>query len=91
MTTQNEQHSLDSQVLTFWQPAATEAFTNLCQSEGLNPVRLRRLIDSYIGTNRKPSRQELIEALKHRPRIQERATILNSVTKKLNVFLETYS
>jgi hypothetical protein len=63
---------------------------HLCQSEGLNPVRLRRLVDNYIDAKRKPSRQELIDALKHRPRIQERAIILNSVTKKLNIFLETY-
>lgn len=91
MTIQSEQHPLNLQSSTFWQPEAIKAFASLCQSEGLNPVRLRRLIDNYIDTKRKPSRQELIDALKHRPRIQERATILSSVTKKLNVFIETFN
>lgn len=90
MTKDSHQDSPAPQTLPFWQPDVVEAFMNLCQSEGLNPVRSRRLVDSYIDTKRKPSRQELIDALKHRPRIQERAIILNSVTKKLNIFLETY-
>ena len=90
MTTSSHQDSLTPQTLPLWQPDVIDVFMNLCQSEGLNPVRLRRLVDSYIDTKRKPSRQELIDALKHRPRIQERAVILNSVTKKLNIFLETY-
>lgn len=90
MTLQPDQHQPDSQTSTFWQPDVIKSFGDLCQSEGLNPVRLRRLIDSYIVIKRKPSRQELIDALKHRPRIQERATVLSAVTKKLNVFIETY-
>lgn len=86
MTTQPEQHES-----TPWPPATLKAFTDLCQSEGLNPVRLRKLVDRYAETKRKPSRQELIDALKHRPRIQVRATILSLVTKKLNVFIETFA
>lgn len=86
MTTQPEQHKS-----TFWSPAALKALADLCQSEGLNPVRLGKLVDRYAETKRKPSRQELIEALKHRPRIQVRAKILSSVTKKLNVFIETFA
>lgn len=89
MTIQSEQHQSNSQASLFWQPDTINALTVLCQNEGLNPVRLRRLIDRYIDTKRKPSRQELIDALKHRPRINERAAILSSVTEKLNAFIAT--
>lgn len=90
MTIHPEQHQSNSRTATFWQPDVIKAFGDLCQSEDLNPVRSRRLIDNYIVTKRKPSRQELIDALKHRPRIQERAAVLGSVIKKLNVFMGTY-
>ena len=91
MTSQPDQDRSDPRTSAFWQPDAITSFGDLCQSEGLNPVRLRRLIDNYIITKRKPSRQELVDALKHRPRIQERAAILGSVTKKLYVFIETFA
>jgi type I restriction enzyme R subunit len=90
MTIQPEQHPSGPQTPTLWQPEAIEAFTKLCQMEGLNPVRSRKLVDNYVATQRKPSRQELIDALKQRPRIQNRATILSSITKTLNTFLETF-
>lgn len=90
MTTQPKQHISNPQTPIFWQPDTIDAFTGLCQDEGLNPVRLRKLIDNYIDTKRKPSRQELIGALKNWPRIQERAIILSSITKKLNAFIETF-
>jgi hypothetical protein len=90
MTPRPEQPYPDSQAAAFWQPDVIESFNDLCQSEGLNPVRLRRLIDRYITTRQKPSRQELIDALKQRPRIQERAMVLGSITKKLHVFTETF-
>lgn len=90
MSLQREPAPTDQPPSVIWKPEVTRAFTELCQAEGLNPSRLRKLIDSYIVTKRKPSRQELIDALKHRPRIQERAIVLSSVTKKLNAFIETY-
>lgn len=90
MTIQPKQDPSTPQTPAFWQPEVIKAFTDLCQNEGLNPVRLRKLVDNYVDTKRKPSRQELIDALKHRPRIQERATVLSSITKKLNTFLETF-
>lgn len=85
MMAQSEQHEPAP-----WRAETSEAFAELCQSEGLNAVRMRKLVDRYVETKRKPSRQELIVALKHRPRIQVRATILSSVTKKLNVFITTF-
>jgi hypothetical protein len=90
MTNQPLRNQSESQEPAFWRPDVLEAFNALCQSEGMNPVRLRKLVDRYVETKRKPSRQELIDALKHRPRIQERATIIGSVTKKLNIFIEAY-
>lgn len=91
MTSQPDQDQSDPRISAFWQPDTITSFDNLCQSEDLNPVRLRRLIDNHIVTKRRPSRQELVDALKHRPRIQERAAILGSITKKLYVFIETFA
>lgn len=88
--TKTAQDSTAPQAPSLWQPEAIKAFAELCQNEGLNPVRFRKLVDSYVDTKQKPSRQELINALKQRPRIQERATILSSITKKLNTFIETF-
>lgn len=73
-----------------WPLETVEAFTRLCQSEGLNPVRLRRLIDQTALTGRNPSRQELIDSFKRKPRIQERAAMLSAITPKLTKFIDTY-
>jgi hypothetical protein len=90
MTIQTEQQPSDPQTPEIWQPEMIKAFTDLCQNEGLNPVRSRKLIDNYIATKRKASRQELVNALKHRPKIQERSAILSSITNNLNSFIQTF-
>ncbi|MET0979924.1 MAG: hypothetical protein ABWX90_01555 [Candidatus Saccharimonadales bacterium] len=90
MTIQPKQHTSPPEASAHWSLEATETFTFLCQKEGLNPVRFRKLVDNYALTKRKPSRQELINTLKHRPKIQERPVILRSITNNLNSFIKTF-
>jgi hypothetical protein len=90
MTPQPEQHQSTRKLPTPWTTETADAFADLCQNNEINPVRLRKLVDTYIATKQKPSRQELVDALKHRPKIQERAAILSTITKQLNILIETH-
>lgn len=90
MILQPEQPFMFPQAATAWRPETVQAFTDLCQGEQLNPVRFRKLVDTYIATQRKPSRQALIDTLKHRPKINERAAIISSITTKLNAFMTSF-
>lgn len=60
-----------------------EAF---CTQEGLNVVRFMRLLEIYMETGARPSRQALINTFKVRPKIQDRAVALTRINQALSEF-----
>lgn len=75
---------------TFWSKEKAEAFEAMCVEEGLMSDKLQKLINDYLFTGRKPRRNELAAALKEKPKILERDSIITKISKKLNNFIDTF-
>lgn len=75
---------------TFWSSEKAEAFEKICLDEGLMTEKLQKLIDDYLFTGRMPRRNDLAEALKEKPRILERESIITKISKKLTDFINTF-
>lgn len=81
---------VDGEFETFWKKEETQAFTKLCEEEGLNEEKLKLLIEDYLFSGKKPRRDALADTLNKSPKILERGSIIERVTKKLSSFIETF-
>lgn len=85
-----DSEKVDSEFDTFWKKEETQAFTRLCKEEGLDSDKLKLLVEDYLFSGAKPRRDSLVEALTEKPKILERGSIIDRITKKLNGFIETF-
>lgn len=67
-----------------------EAINKLCEDEGLQPDKVKGIIDAYLFTERTPLPDEIVEALKVKPKLLERKKIVPRVTDMILKFIDTY-
>lgn len=85
-----ESEEVEGEFETFWKKEESQAFAKLCEEEGLNSEKLRDLIEDYLFSGRKPRRESIVETLNSTPKILERGTIIDRVSKKLNDFINIF-
>ncbi len=81
---------IQSEFESYWDEEKQKAFDEMCKEEGLNPDRLQEIIGDYIYTERKPLRDDIIDALEVKPKILEKKKIVERVIKKILKFVETF-
>jgi type I restriction enzyme R subunit len=74
----------------FWNEERQQAFDTLCEEEQLISDQLSNVVESYLFTGRKPLRDHIVGALKVKPRILDRKTIVERITEKVMGFVETF-
>jgi type I restriction enzyme R subunit len=74
----------------FWDEKKKEALKKLIAEEGLISNRVQQLIDTYIFTEKKPLREEIVSTLKVKPTILQRKTVVERVSEKLMKFIEVF-
>lgn len=74
----------------FWDAAKQKAFDNLCKDEDLDPARIHLMIDNYNFTGREPLRDDVVASLKTKPKILQRAAVIERVTRKVVEFVTTF-
>jgi type I restriction enzyme, R subunit len=62
----------------------------LCESEKLQPDAISEIISEYHFTQREPLRERIVSALKERPKILQRKSIVERVTRKLLELIQTF-
>ena len=67
----------------FWNDQRSQALAELCEVEGLVDMKVREVIEDFEFTGRAPLRENIISALKERPKILERRKIIERVRKKI--------
>ncbi len=75
---------------TFWSTEQADAFRKICEEEGLMTDRLQKLLENYVFTGRKPRQDDLAKALKDKPKIMERESIVAKISKRLSNFIDTF-
>jgi len=81
---------LEREFESYWDEEKQKAFDEMCKEEGLKPERLQEIIGDYIYTERKPIRDEIIDALEVKPKILEKKKIVDRVIEKIMKFVETF-
>lgn len=74
----------------FWNKEKISAVKNLSKEENLDEEKLQDVIGNYLFTEKKPLRDEVIEIMKERPKLKERATVSERITNKIIQFVETF-
>jgi type I restriction enzyme R subunit len=74
----------------FWSKERVLALDKLSQEENLNADKLQEVIGTYLFTEKKPMRDEVIGIMNTRPSLKERKTVAERVTDKILGFVETF-
>ncbi|MFA5171782.1 MAG: type I restriction endonuclease subunit R [Sulfuriferula sp.] len=75
---------------SYWSQHKKNAFEQLCTDEHIQPEQLEKLLQNYVFANRLPRDHEIVKALNFQPKILERKTILERVTDKIQLFINTF-
>jgi type I restriction enzyme, R subunit len=74
----------------FWNEERERGLVALCEQEGLKRNEVEAMIASYYFTHRAPLRDQIVSALEVKPKILERKTIIERVTRKLLELIATF-
>lgn len=75
---------------TFWNDEREKSLIQLCEQEGLKRTDVEQMIAAYHFTHREPLRDKVVAALEVKPKILERKTIIERVTRKLMELIGTF-
>lgn len=75
---------------TFWNEEREQSLVALCQKEGLKREEVEQMIAAYHFTQRPPLRDKVVAALEVKPKILERKSIIERVTRKLLELVRTF-
>lgn len=74
----------------YWSKERLLAIDNLSKEEDLDAEKLQEVIGTYLFTEKKPLRDDIIAMLNKRPSLKERKTVAERVTDKIIGFVETF-
>lgn len=75
---------------SFWTIEKKKAILKLAKEENLDYQKLVDLVSNYLFTEKEPLRDEIIEVMKERPSLRDRATSSERVLGKVKDFVETF-
>jgi type I restriction enzyme R subunit len=67
-----------------------KAIKSLSEEEGLDPVKLEKVIGDYMFTEKIPLRDDIIGTMNTKPSLKERKTKAERITNKILEFVETF-
>ncbi len=86
-----DQEDIPEEFDKYWQAEQKKAFYKICEDENLIPERANKIIDSYLFHNRRPLRDDIINARNQEPpSILQRKSIAERITDKLLDYVETF-
>ena len=82
--------SIQEAFAEFWSQEKESALRAICDDEGLDPDKFRRMIESFHFDGKEPLRETVVEALNTKPKITQRKTIIQRVVDRLASFVSTF-
>lgn len=74
----------------YWSEEREVAIDALCAEEGLDKAKFNEMIGVYHYSSRLPLRETIIDALKEKPKLMARRSIIERVTEKLLNLIRTF-
>lgn len=81
---------VESEFDKFWTEERERSIQAFCKEEGLMPETVTAIINEYHFTQREPLRETIVAALKEKPKILERKTIIERVRQRLMDLIGTF-
>jgi len=75
---------------TFWDKEKKEALNQISKEESIDQAKAEKVIGQYLFTEKKPLRDDVINLLKERPSLKDRASVAERITNKIVGFVETF-
>jgi len=75
---------------TFWNEEREKQLVEFCEQEGLKREAVEQMIADYHFTQRAPLRDKVVASLESKPKILDRKSIIERVTRKLLDLIETF-
>jgi len=74
----------------FWTAERVSAFKELVEQEGLKAEELQSVIENYLYNEREPMRDEVVNTMKEKPKLLERATKIERILDKIVNYVQTF-
>jgi type I restriction enzyme R subunit len=81
---------IDEKFYEYWDKQEKKAFESMCSELDLDPEVVRGIIDNYLFTEREPRGEDVVSALRDKPKILERRSLINKATDRILGFIETF-
>jgi type I restriction enzyme R subunit len=81
---------IDEKFYEYWDEQEKKAFESMCSELDLDPEVVRGIIDNYLFTEREPRGEDVVSALRDKPKILERRSLINKATDRILGFIETF-
>lgn len=81
---------IDEKFYEYWDKQEKKAFESMCSELDLDPEVVRGIIDNYLFTEREPRGEDVVSALRDKPKILERRSLINKATDRILEFIETF-
>lgn len=75
---------------TFWDKEKREALNQISKEESIDQAKAEKVIGQYLFTEKKPLRDDVINLLKERPSLKDRASVAERITNRIVGFVETF-
>ena len=85
-----EEEDLEAAFTDFWDVEKQKALAALCMEEQLVPEKIEEIIENFLFTERRPLTDEIVAALKTKPKILEKKSISERVMEKVMGFVESF-
>ena len=74
----------------FWDKEKSKAIAEICATEKLEPASFMYMIEQYHFSGKKPLQGDIVKALKEKPRILERKSVVERISAKLLKLVSTF-
>jgi type I restriction enzyme R subunit len=86
----SDKSTIVTEFYAYWDGQKKEAVKTLCEQEGLDANKLDGVLSNYLFTEKVPLNNEVIDMLNKKPRLKERATVIERIKDKLMDFVGVF-
>lgn len=90
MTSMTPGQSVTDAFNGFWDDEKSKAIAEICESEKLDLVSFKSMIEQYHFTGKKPLQGEIVDALEQKPKILERKSVVERIRARLLKLVATF-
>ena len=75
---------------TYWDEEEKTAFSELCQVEGIDSIKLTQMLDNFRWREREPSSEEIAGILNEQPKVLNRVKVIERVKTQIMDLINTF-